>query len=240
SSTAGAAAASAAVPPVEAPSSPAASSAASAVPAAPKPSAATLEEVTSKVVTNDGTPETMELLIALKNIFSKQLPKMPREYIVRLVFDRKHKSLALLRNGVPIGGICYRPHHSQGFGEIAFCAVNETHQVKGNGTTMMNMLKEYARNEGLRFFITYADEFAIGYFKKLGFTKTPSIPKEKRDPFIKQYEGALYMECYLHPTIDFTKAREVFLTQRSFLLDRIKGCSQMERVYSGMTSFPEG
>lgn len=27
-------------------------------------------------------------LIALKNIFAKQLPKMPKEYIVRLVMDR--------------------------------------------------------------------------------------------------------------------------------------------------------
>ena len=29
-------------------------------------------------------------LITLKNIFGKQLPKMPKEYIVRLVMDRRH------------------------------------------------------------------------------------------------------------------------------------------------------
>lgn len=40
------------------------------------------------VITNDGSEETMVQLIALKNIFAKQLPKMPKEYIVRLVFDR--------------------------------------------------------------------------------------------------------------------------------------------------------
>jgi histone acetyltransferase len=32
----------------------------------------------------------MKMLIDLKNIFSRQLPKMPKEYIVKLVFDRNH------------------------------------------------------------------------------------------------------------------------------------------------------
>ena len=33
----------------------------------------------------------------LKNIYAKQLPNMPKEYIVRLVFDRGHKSLIALK-----------------------------------------------------------------------------------------------------------------------------------------------
>jgi hypothetical protein len=39
-----------------------------------------------------------------QNIFSRQLPKMPKDYIVRLVFDRRHISLAILRLGRIIGG----------------------------------------------------------------------------------------------------------------------------------------
>ena len=34
----------------------------------------------------------------LKNIIAKQLPKMPKEYIVRLVFDRKHESMVILKS----------------------------------------------------------------------------------------------------------------------------------------------
>jgi len=53
-------------------------------------------------------------LIALKNIYSKQLPNMPREYITRLVFDRRHRSVAIVkRDGLVVGGITYRPFHSQ-------------------------------------------------------------------------------------------------------------------------------
>ena len=41
-----------------------------------------------RVVENDGKPDSMILLTGLKNIMQKQLPKMPKEYIGRLVYDR--------------------------------------------------------------------------------------------------------------------------------------------------------
>jgi hypothetical protein len=47
-------------------------------------------------------------LICLKNIFSKQLPNMPREYIARLVLDRRHRSVVLIKKGHVLGGITYR------------------------------------------------------------------------------------------------------------------------------------
>lgn len=90
------------------------------------------------IVENDGKEENLVRLIGLKNLFSKQLPKMPRDYIVRLVFDRRHKSLAILSDDPNvqgtddeiIGGICYRSYPEMKFAEIAFCAVSQTQQVK--------------------------------------------------------------------------------------------------------------
>lgn len=67
----------------------------------------------------------------VKNIFATQLPKMPREYIARLVFDRKHRSLVAVKGGRVVGGICYRPFLTQRFAEIAFCAVTSSEQIKG-------------------------------------------------------------------------------------------------------------
>ena len=74
----------------------------------------------------------------LKSLFAKQLPKMPRTYIARLVFDRRHTSLAILSDDPAtkdtdeevIGSICYRAFPEMRFAEIAFCAVNASHQVK--------------------------------------------------------------------------------------------------------------
>jgi histone acetyltransferase len=51
----------------------------------PKPQTATFE---FRVVANDNIRQHMFYLVDLKNIFSRQLPKMPREYISRLVFDK--------------------------------------------------------------------------------------------------------------------------------------------------------
>lgn len=82
-------------------------------------------------VTNDGNPSSLILLTGLKNIFQKQLPKMPREYIARLVYDRNHYSLAIVKRGLEVvGGITYRPFESRGFAEIVFCAITGTEQVK--------------------------------------------------------------------------------------------------------------
>jgi len=133
--------------------------------------------VQNDLETND--PTTLIRLIGLKTLFAKQLPKMPKEYIARLVLDPRHKSLAILSpdpahaqtDDEIIGAICYRPYPDMRFAEIAFCAVSANQQVKGYGTKVMNLVKNQAVKEGIQYFITYADNYAIGYFKKQGFSK---------------------------------------------------------------------
>ena len=66
----------------------------------------------------------MKYLIDLKNIFAKQLPKMPKEYIVKLVFDKYHEAMIILKNKKKvIGGICFRIFDGQRFAEIVFLAI---------------------------------------------------------------------------------------------------------------------
>ncbi|KAJ1676896.1 histone acetyltransferase, partial [Spiromyces aspiralis] len=73
----------------------------------------------------------MFLLTGLKNIFQKQLPKMPKEYISRLVYDRHHASMAIVKqDDTVVGGITYRLFEQRKFAEIVFCAVSSTEQVK--------------------------------------------------------------------------------------------------------------
>ena len=48
-------------------------------------------EMEFKYVENNGQPQNLMYLIGLKNIYSKQLPNMPKEYICRLVLDRRHR-----------------------------------------------------------------------------------------------------------------------------------------------------
>ena len=121
-----------------------------------------------QVIKNDGSDDSMVLLTGMKNIFQKQLPKMPKEYIARLVYDHNHKSLAIVTSdNIVLGGICYRLFTERQFLEIVFCAITSSEQVKGYGSYLMNNMKAQARREGdIRYFLTYADNYAVGYFKK--------------------------------------------------------------------------
>lgn len=106
---------------------------------------------------------------------------MPKEYICKLVFNKTHRSVAVLKQGkVVIGGITYKTFDDQSFAEIAFCAVEGLEQVQGIGTRMMNYCKSYARKfDRIERFLTYADNNATGYFAKQGFVKR-TLPQKKR------------------------------------------------------------
>ncbi|TNN85701.1 Histone acetyltransferase KAT2B [Liparis tanakae] len=180
-------------------------------------------------------------LVGLQNVFSHQLPRMPKEYITRLVFDPKHKTLSLIKDGRVIGGICFRMFPSQGFTEIVFCAVTSNEQVKGYGTHLMNHLKEYHIKHEILNFLTYADEYAIGYFKKQGFSKDIKVPKAKYVGYIKDYEGATLMGCELNASIPYTEFSVIIKKQKEIIKKLIeRKQAQIRKVYPGLSCFKEG
>ena len=190
------------------------------------------------VSNNNPTKDELIRLIGLKTLFARQLPKMPRDYIVRLVFDRRHTSLCLLEENVKkngdediIGGICYRAYPDMKFAEIAFCAVSGNHQVKGYGTKLMNLVKGHVAQQGIEYFITYADNYAIGYFKKQGFSKSIAMPKTRYQGLIKDYDGGTPMECYIHPNLDYTRIPEMIAAQRDFILEQVRKKSKSHVRY---------
>ncbi|CAB0005457.1 unnamed protein product [Nesidiocoris tenuis] len=82
---------------------------------------------------------------------AKFLPHLPR----------RHKTLALIKDNKPAGGICFRQFPSQGFSEVVFCAVNTSDQYKGYGAHLMNHLKEYHIKIKIYNLLTFADRDAI-------------------------------------------------------------------------------
>jgi len=120
-------------------------------------------------VENDGKERSYIVLTGLKNLFQRQLPKMPREYITRLVMDRNSCGLAMIKHGYKVvAGITYRPFAHRGFIEIVFCAVSSANQVKGYGGHLMDHFKKHIQEkyQNVNYFLTYADNYAVGYFKK--------------------------------------------------------------------------
>lgn len=193
-----------------------------------------------QVVQNDSKRENLLLLLGLKNVFVKQLPNMPRPYVSRLVFDRKHESLALLkRTGnsndyVVMGGCCYRPFHEQEFGEIAFLAISHTEQVRGYGTRLMAQTKERAKRIGLTHLLTCADNNAVPYFKKQGFSKKITLPFDRWQGYIKDYDGVTLMECVLHPKVDYLNIPMLLKAQKMALVEKLKEISNSHLVFPGI------
>lgn len=206
---------------------------------------AVLEEMNGviefRVVNNDNSKEHMMILTGLKNIFQKQLPKMPREYIARLVFDRSHVSIAVIRKPLTVvGGITFRPFESRTFAEIVFCAISSTEQVRGYGAHLMNHLKDYVRNaydSRIMHFLTYADNYAIGYFKKQGFTKEITLDKSLWMGYIKDYEGGTIMQCTMLPRIRYLDANKILLIQKAAIMRKIREISKSHIVRPGLTIF---
>nr|AXY97682.1 Histone acetyltransferase of the GNAT family 1 [Populus tomentosa] len=184
---------------------------------------------------NDDVDEHMVWLIGLKNIFARQLPNMPKEYIVRLVMDRSHKSVMIIRRNQVVGGITYRPYVSQRFGEIAFCAITADEQVKGYGTRLMNHLKQHARDvDGLTHFLTYADNNAVGYFIKQGFTKEIYLEKDRWQGYIKDYDGGILMECKIDQKLPYTDLSTMIRRQRQAIDEKIRELSNCHIIYPGI------
>ncbi|XP_012270627.1 histone acetyltransferase KAT2A [Orussus abietinus] len=218
-------------------------------PNAPRDETAKVEEgkkiiefhVVGNSLTQPVSKQTMLWLIGLHNVFYHQLPAMPMEYLSRFIFDPKHKTLALIKDGRSIGGICFRMFPTQGFTEIVFCAVTCEEQVKGYGTHLMNMLKDYHIKNNILHFLTFADEYAIGYFKKQGFSKNIKLPQAVYQGYIKDYDAATLMHCELNAKIVYTEFTAVIRKQKEILKKLIHQKQQeIQKVHPGLTCFKEG
>ncbi|KAK2593665.1 histone acetyltransferase [Conoideocrella luteorostrata] len=190
-------------------------------------------EIEYRVVNNDGERESVIVLAGLKCLFQKQLPKMPKDYIARLVYDRSHLSIAIVKKPLEvIGGISYRPFRSRGFAEIVFCAVSSDQQVKGYGAHLMAHLKDYVRaTSPVMHFLTYADNYATGYFQKQGFTKDITLDKSLWMGYIKDYEGGTLMHCHMLPRIRYLEAGRMLLKQKEVVLAKIRAMSKSHVVH---------
>ena len=127
----------------------------------------------------------------------------------------------LKNNQKVIGGICFREFKEEKFAEIAFLAITSTEQIRGFGTRLMNKLKgilksnlEEMQRRTVEYLMTYADNLALGYFRKQGFSKDCRMPQERWKGYIKDYEGGTMMECYVHPTIDYSRVSDIIKRQK--------------------------
>ena len=199
-------------------------------------------EIEFRVVNNDNVHDSMIILTGLKCIFQKQLPKMPKDYIARLVYDRTHLSMAIVKKPLEVvGGITYRPFNAREFAEIVFCAISSDQQVKGYGAHLMSHLKDYVKaTSPIQHFLTYADNYAIGYFKKQGFTKEITLEKPRWMGYIKDYEGGTIMQCTMVPRVRYLEVGRMLLKQKEAVKAKIRAFSKSHVVHQPPREWKHG
>ncbi|KAF7321801.1 Histone GCN5 superfamily [Mycena kentingensis (nom. inval.)] len=188
-------------------------------------------------VENDGNAKSLIVLTGLKTLFQKQLPKMPREYIARLVYDNNSKGLAIIKRGLKVvGGICYRPFPQRGFSEIVFFATASVDQVKGYGAMLMDHYKAHIRKTypKMMYFLTYADNYAVGYFEKQGFTKEITLDRSVWAGYIKDYEGGTIMQCTMLDKVDYLNKPALLAAQQEAVTKKIREMSRSHVIYPGL------
>lgn len=184
----------------------------------------------------------MVILTGLKCLFQKQLPKMPKDYIARLVYDRTHLSIAIVKLPLEvIGEITFREFRARQFAEIVFCAVSSDQQVKGYGAHLMAHLKDYVKaTSPVMHFLTYADNYATGYFQKQGFAKEITLDKSAWMGYIKDYEGGTLMQCPMVPRIRYLEVGRMLLKQKETVQAKIRILSKSHIVHQPPQQWANG
>ncbi|KAL1885802.1 histone acetyltransferase [Paecilomyces lecythidis] len=158
---------------------------------------------------------------------------MPKDYIARLVYDRTHLSIAIVKIPIEvIGGITFREFRDRRFAEIVFCAVSSDQQVKGYGAHLMAHLKDYVKSTSpVMHFLTYADNYATGYFQKQGFTKEITLEKSIWMGYIKDYEGGTLMQCTMLSRMRYLEVGRMLLKQKAAVQARMRLLSKSHIIH---------
>lgn len=89
-------------------------------------------------------------------------------------------------------------------------------------------------------FLTYADNYAIGYFKKQGFTKEITLDKQKWMGYIKDYEGGTIMQCSMIPRIRYLEAPRMLAKQKEAVHAKTRAISKSHIVHAPPKAFKNG
>ena len=95
-------------------------------------------------------------------------------------------------------------------------------------------VKEYVKKtHGVQNFLTYADNYAIGYFKKQGFTTDITLDKALWVGYIKDYEGGTLMQCTMVPKVNYLDLRGIIAAQKNAFFEKIREYTKSLIVHDG-------
>ena len=173
---------------------------------------------------NDGSVSSIKVLTKLKMLFWTQLPNIPQPYIGGQISDKKHLLASIVRlnssKKTIIGSCCFRIFESSQFIELIFFAVSTKIQGCGHGALLMSFLKNFARSRKIKYIITCADNNAINFFLKQGFSTVLTNPTPIWFRHIREYEEVELMECVINPKNSYFFSYIDLISQKTLLLSK--------------------
>lgn len=105
----------------------------------------------------------------------------------------------------------------------------------------MSHLKDYVKaTSDVMHFLTYADNYAIGYFKKQGFTKEITLDRRIWMGYIKDYEGGTLMQCTMIPKIKYLESAKMLAKQKEAVRAKIRAISKSHIIHPPLKQFRNG
>jgi histone acetyltransferase len=89
-------------------------------------------------------------------------------------------------------------------------------------------------------FLTYADNYAVGYFEKQGFSKDITLDRSVWAAYIKDYEGGTIMQCTMLRKVDYLNKPALIAQQQEAVMAKIRQMSKSHIVYPGLPQFQPG
>ena len=114
--------------------------------------------------------------------------------------------------------------------------------LQGYGGMLMDHYKAHIRRTypDMMHFLTYADNFAVGYFEKQGFSKEITLDRSVWAGYIKDYEGGTIMQCTMLRKLDYLDKPKIFSQQQEAIMTKIRQMSRSHVVHSGLPQFQPG
>lgn len=114
--------------------------------------------------------------------------------------------------------------------------------AQGYGGMLMDHFKAHIQKTypGMMYFLTYADNYAVGYFRKQGFSKEITLDRAVWAGYIKDYEGGTIMQCTMVRKVDYLDKANIIAQQREAILNKIREMSKSHIVYDGLPQFQDG
>ena len=167
--------------------------------------------------------ETNLNLIEFANVVNNQLTRMGIKYILKLMLNKSHESIVTMNSkGEVVGGVCFRVNKKIKLVELVFLAVLTEEQANGFASKLLNHFKMQMVKEGNLAIMTYADNQAVSFFRKFGFNQKILIPQQVYVYYIKDYESATLMECFLDNRIDYANLKGIIDNWKREVINRIK------------------